>query len=490
VLRPARGQLWLAAGLGLAGSLALSAAASQLLDGRPVHWWAVVHVGSETFAHDLFWAGVAALCAAWLWLGWQLRAGAITPRRLTAIGAIWALPLIAGPALFSHDLYSYLAQGELMHAGLDPYTRAPAALATVHQQAVLSTVSPFWRHTTAPYGPAFVGLAAAIAAIAGSHIVLAVILLRALEVAGVALLAIFVPRLAAALGAEPATGTWLAVVSPLTLLELIGAGHNDALMAGLLAAGVYLAVRHRPLAAIGVCALAATVKLPAAAAVVMIAISWLRSGRERPVRVLVEALAVCAAVLGAVGAATGAGLGWLTGSMLSVPGKVHLAITPATALGWSAHSLLVTLGLHGGGSPRAWELDAGHAFEAMLAIFAVWLCWRVRHPRLTASLAALLLASVIGGPAAWPWYLCWGIALAACLPGWQRSPWLIAVSVLGVFAVYPGGTLRFPVHDSPYLLAVYAAAAALALALHRGGRSRPRPAQARLAAPASLEAIR
>jgi alpha-1,6-mannosyltransferase len=490
VLHLARRQLWLAAGFGLAGSLTLSAAASGLLDGRPVSWWLVVHLGGASLAHDLFWAGVAALCAAWLWLGWLLRAERgqsaqgdrlLTPGRLAAVAALWALPLIAGPALFSHDLYSYLAQGELMRSGLDPYSRAPVALASVHQQAVLHTVSPFWRHTTAPYGPAFVGLSALIAVLAGSHIVLAVILLRGLEVAGVALMAAFVPRLAGSLGADPALASWLAVASPLTLLELIGAGHNDALMAGLLAAGVYLAVRRHPLAAIGLCTLAATVKLPAAAAVVMIAICWLRDDPGRSPAILGRALAVCAAVLAAVGVATGAGLGWLNGSLLSTPGKVHLAITPATALGWSAHSLLETLGLNTGGSARAWELAVGHVFEGLTALLGLWLCWRVRYPRLVASLAALLLVSVLGGPAAWPWYLCWGIVLAAGLPGWQRSGWLVAVSVLGVFAVYPGGTLRFPVSDSPYLLAAYAAALVLAALLHRRGPAPPRPAEGGLA---------
>jgi alpha-1,6-mannosyltransferase len=271
------------------------------------------------------------------------------------------------------------------------------------------------------------------------------------------------------------------VASPLTLLELIGAGHNDALMAGLLAAGVYLAVRRHPLAAIGLCTLAATVKLPAAAAVVMIAICWLRDDPGRSPAILGRALAVCAAVLAAVGVATGAGLGWLNGSLLSTPGKVHLAITPATALGWSAHSLLETLGLNTGGSARAWELAVGHVFEALTALLGLWLCWRVRYPRLVASLAALLLVSVLGGPAAWPWYLCWGIVLAAGLPGWQRSGWLVAVSVLGVFAVYPGGTLRFPVSDSPYLLAAYAAALVLAALLHRRGPAPPRPAEGGLA---------
>jgi alpha-1,6-mannosyltransferase len=465
------------ASLGLAGSLALSAAASQLLQGEPVRWWAHFELGSRALAHQVFWSGVGALCLAWLGLGLELhRAGAarrrgaggggrpaatgLTPAALTAIGALWAAPLIAGPALFSRDMYSYLADGELLRAGLDPYAHAPAALASIHHLALLHAVSPFWRHTTSPYGPLFTGLAAAVASIYGGHIVLGVILLRALEVAGVALLAVFVPRLARALGADPAWASWAVVISPLTLLELIAAGHNDALMAGLLACGVYLAVRRRPLAAIALCALATAVKLPAAAAAVMIGICWLRSG-ERPAGAVAEAAGVFAAVLAALSAVSGVGARWLSGSLLSVPGKVHLAITPATALGFSLHSLLRTLDVvHSAGS-QPYEAAFGHALTVLLVLAGLWLCWRVRYERLAGSLAALLLAAVLLGPATWPWYLSWGLALVACLPGAQRSSWLVAVSVAPCFVVYPNGTVDLPLSSSPYVLAGYAAAVAL-----------------------------
>jgi hypothetical protein len=463
------------AGLGLAGSLLLSAAGTQLLDHQPVSWWVTVHLGSATAAHNLFWVGVGLLCLAWAGLGLELRRAGplLAPARLGWIGLLWALPLALGTALFSRDMYSYLADGQLLRLGLDPYTHAPAALAAVHQRALLSTVSPFWRHTTAPYGPVFVGLAAAIAAICGGHLVVAIVLLRVFELVGVALLANFVPRLARALGADPAWASWLAVISPVVALELVAAGHNDALMAGLLVCGTYLAVQRRPLVAIAVCTLAATVKLPALAAVVMIVISWLRedaSNRREAARIAGAAVAVCAAVLIAAGLITGVGLHWLSGSLLSTPGKVHLAITPATAIGYSIHSLLHTLGLHPGASARPLEKDLGHVTVALTGLYALWLCWRVNYERLTTSLALLLLASVIGGPATWPWYLCWGISLAACTPQLQRLPWLWLVSILGALAVYPNGQLRFPVTSSPYVLAAYAAAVAAAAWMWRTRR--------------------
>ncbi|MDQ6807727.1 MAG: polyprenol phosphomannose-dependent alpha 1,6 mannosyltransferase MptB, partial [Actinomycetota bacterium] len=247
---------WGWAGLGLAGSLAMTAAGPAVSGGGSISWWFTLYLPSGHSADfALFYAGVAALCIAWLGLGRRLgRAPGMTPSQLALIGALWCVPLVVGPALFSHDVYSYMAQGEILHLGLNPYHHGPAILAQYGQGHLLSTVSPFWRTTTSPYGPLFLGLASVITVAVGSHLILGVVLMRLLELAGVALLALFVPRLARALGTDRARATWLAVISPLVLLELIAAGHNDALMIGLLVAGVTLAMERRPLLGIAACA--------------------------------------------------------------------------------------------------------------------------------------------------------------------------------------------------------------------------------------------
>ena len=146
---------------------------------------------------------------------------------------------------------------------------------------MLSAVSPFWRHTTSPYGPLFLGLMSVVVSITGSHLIAGVLVTRALELVGVGLLAIYVPQLARALGADRARATWLAVLSPLLALELIAGAHNDVLMIGLLVAGVTVALQGRPVQGVAVCALAATVKLPALAGVLFIAVAWARSEPDR-----------------------------------------------------------------------------------------------------------------------------------------------------------------------------------------------------------------
>ena len=303
----------------------------------------------------LVYIGMAALCCAWLGLGRTLP----SRRALLTIAAVWALPLALAPPLFSRDIYSYLAQGTILRLGHSPYHTAPAALAGMGHQHVLDAVSPFWRHTTAPYGPLFLGLLAVVSAVAGSHLVAGALLTRVLGLAGMVLLAIYVPRLARSLGSDGRRALWLVLLSPLVTLGLVAAGHNDLLMAGLLAAGVAYALDGRPLLGVAICALAATVKVPALAGAAFIAVAWGREelGRAGQARFIAGAALLALAVLGAVTLVTGVGVDWLSTSLFSTPAKVRLAITPATGLGYTAASLLSDVGI--GVSHRGLEGVAG-----------------------------------------------------------------------------------------------------------------------------------
>jgi hypothetical protein len=453
--------------LGCVGSLAVMLSGPDVLRGRPVRWFYAPHV---PLRGAVFYGGIALLCVAWLAIGRRLHA---TPRdqhvvrALLWTGALWCVPLLLPPALFSRDLYSYLADGALLHHGLNPYTHAPDALGALGRGHVLQAVSPFWRHTTAPYGPTFVDAASLIAGAVSEHLVAGVLMLRGLELVGVALLAVFVPRLARGQGADPARAVWLVALSPLVLLELIAAGHNDALMAGLLVAGVTLALEDRPLPGIAVCALAATVKLPAAAAIVFILVAW---GRAEPGRALRNAglgLLVTVGVLALVSLVTGLGLDWVSGS-LSTPAKVRIAITPSTALGYTvAHALGAS------GSAKAIESAFGVVALALTGGLGAWLLYRVRFATLVSSLGVLLLAAVLGGPAAWPWYGIWGLALLGCVRTAQAWRWLPIVIALSAFLIRADGQLVLHRETAPIMLAVYAAAIAVWVAHRRRGGWEP-----------------
>ena len=87
-----------------------------------------------------------------------------------------------------------------------------------------------------------------------------------------------IPSLARSLGRDPSYAFTMAVLNPVTILHLVGGAHNDALMLGLLMAGLAVARRGRPVAGIVLCALAAAVKVPAALGVLYIGWDWMGHG--------------------------------------------------------------------------------------------------------------------------------------------------------------------------------------------------------------------
>ncbi len=460
---------WWWSSLGLLGSLLTAYAAPRAVPDPVVHWWYVpAGPAGRAASLALVYAGMALLAGAWLGLGRAL------PGRgpLLAIGAAWTIPLLLAPPLFSRDVYSYLAQGTILHLGHSPYRTAPQALAGLGHPHVLAAVSPFWRGTTAPYGPLFLGLVSVIVGLVGSHLVAGVILIRLVECSGLVLLAVFVPRLAHQLGTDTPRALWLALLSPVVLLELMAAGHNDVMMAGLLVAGAACALTGRPVLGVAVCALAATIKVPALAGVLFIAVAWARGepdGGAR-LRLLAQCGLVTVAVLALVTALTGAGLGWLSTSLFSTPAKVRLAITPATAVGYTVASLLRDLGVATTG--RGLEGALGLVASVLTAAAGLILLARVRVRTVVPFLGVFLLIAAAGGPAAWPWYFIWGLGLLAAVAAAQRSRALAVAIVVSVFLVKPDGILLLPRSTAPAVLVAYLALAAGAWLHHR--RSRPR----------------
>lgn len=445
--------------LGCAGSSLMTLCAPRLVDPGTTLWWFVVRVPPGRAGNMVgFYLGALALCLAWLGIGRRLqRAPGTHPGELAGLAVVWAIPLVLGPALFSGDMFSYLAQGELLHLGLDPYHATPLALGHLGHRRLLDAVSPFWRSTTAPYGPTFLALVSVVAGASGPHLVVGILAARAVELVGVGLVAVSLPSLARSFGADPCRALWLAVASPLVLLQLVAAGHNDALMCGCMVAGVALARARHPLAGVALCALAATIKLPAGAAVLFVALSWLRSlssGAARA-RFAAGALAVIAAVVGVVSGMTGLGLGWISTTLVSTPAKVHLAITPVTALGWTVARIAAALG-----SPisaHALESTFGAVALGATGVLALVLLWRCGGDLALAVrfLALVLLVAAFAGPAAWPWYFCWGLVLLACLPEAQRSRSLPFALVVAALLVKPDGILALPLPSAPAVLTLY-----------------------------------
>ncbi|MFZ1994239.1 MAG: polyprenol phosphomannose-dependent alpha 1,6 mannosyltransferase MptB, partial [Solirubrobacteraceae bacterium] len=465
---PSARSVWAAAAVGALGSVLVAYAAPRAVADHVVGWWYMPGGPTGRGASlVLVYIGMALLCGAWLELGRALP----SRRALRVIAAAWMVPLALAPPLFSRDVYSYLAQGLILHLGHSPYHTAPAALAGLGHPHVLDAVSPFWRHTTAPYGPLFLGLLSLITGVVGDHLIAGVLLARVPELAGAGLLAVYVPRLAQSLGSDGRRALWLALLSPLVTLELLVAGHNDLLMVGMLAAGVAYALDGRPLLGVAICALAATVKVPALAGAAFIAVAWGREelGRRRQVRFIGAATLLALVILGVVTLVAGVGVDWLSTSLFSTPAKVRLAITPATGLGYTVASLLSDVGL--GVSHRGLEGAFGVVAFGLTAVTGAVLLSRVRVGRLVPWLGAFLVVAAAGGPAAWPWYFMWGLALLCALRPPRRSMGLGLAIAVSVFVVKPNGILALPLQSAPAVVIVYALIGA---AMWAGGRRRRR----------------
>jgi alpha-1,6-mannosyltransferase len=454
---------------GFAASLTMALSGSPLLvgyDGPTVRWWfgpALPPRAGQLGNYLVCYAGMIGLSTAWLLVLRRLRRGAaVRPLDLIGVGSLWSLPLLVGPPLFSRDVYSYLAQGTLAHLQLSPYQYPPAVLGAVGFGNVLSAVSPVWRLTTVPYGPVFVWLSGVVAGLSGGHIDLAAVLFRLPELAGVGLAAACLPRLARHLGADPRQAVWLGAASPLVLFELLSAGHNDALMVGVVVAGLLAAMEGWPLAGVALCSLGTLVKLPALAGAVFIAWAWARErpGTRAKLASLGRAAGVSAATLLA-GSGLTSGFGWVSTKLLLVPDKVATPISLSKAFSSVLQLATEALGLGSGGSlvPQLVR-GAGLALGgvALLVVLA-----RTRKESLVPSLGLAMVVLVIAGTDAWPWYLTWGVVPLATWRPAQGSWLLVAAVALFDFVVTPAGQLVLPDAGAP---AAAAAWAALAVAVY------------------------
>ena len=356
---------------------------------------------------------------------------------LAAVAVIWVAPLLLAPPLFSQDAYSYAAQGQMVTQGIDPYVHGPDALGP--NSPYYPLVDQLWGAAPAPYGPVFMGIDAEINSVVGHHVLAAVVGLRLLSLLGVALLAMALPSIARSLRRDPAVVFVLAVLNPVTLLHLIAGAHNDALMLGLLASGVALSLRRRPVWAVVLCSLAAAVKVPAALGIVYVGWHWLgpeANWRER-VRPVVTSGLIAGALVGVITAATGLGWGWAMA--LDNPSVVRSATDPVTAVGMAlgsiTHLMHLPIGVTG-------MLHVTRTLGLLLAVsIGVWLLFNSTRIGMVKALGLSLLAVVVLGPVVQPWYLAWGIVMLAPVATGRWRRLVVGVTVVGSLIGFPGGHL-------------------------------------------------
>jgi len=356
-------------------------------------------------------------------------------RKIMAVFALWILPLLIVAPLFSRDVYSYAAQGEMMSHHISPYHYGPGVLGAAPS---VNLVDPLWVNTPAPYGPLFMQIDGTLTSASLHHELVDVILLRLLAIGGVALMALGVSSLARSHRRDPAYVLTLAILNPVTVLHLVGGAHNDALMLGLLVCGIAVARRGRPVAGIVLCALAAAVKVPAAIGILYIGWEWMGAGiplRAR-IRPLLTAGLLSAGVMGALSLFTG--LGWTWVLNLGAPGTVRSWVAPATGAG-----IVLTDAAHlvGIGVPLHTMLTVTRAIGLCGALGAgLWLLWRSERIGSLQALGLTLLLVVTLGPVVQPWYLSWGLVLLAPVATGKVRSLIIGLSIASAFIGLPGGS--------------------------------------------------
>ena len=360
--------------------------------------------------------------------------------------ALWSAPMLVIAPLFSRDAYSYAAQGEMVSRHMNPYLYGPFELGN---NAYTAPVDKLWGNAPAPYGPLFLQIDGFFARVTFHNELATIVLLRLLALLGVVLIAVCVPRLARLYHRDGAELFTLMILNPVTLLHLVGGAHNDALMLGLLVAGLTAAKEKRPIVGILLCALATAIKAPAALGILYIGWSWLgpeASTRDR-IRPVVTAGLIGTGVLGFFSYVSGLGWGWVT--ILGTPGAVRSWTAPTTSLALAftgiAHFVGVGVGLGG-------VLSVTRFFGLLAAgIAGVWLLLNSDRIGTLKAMGITLLLFVALGPVVQPWYLSWGLILLAPVALGRLRSLIIGLSMVTAFIELPGGTalVKPLIHGDP-----------------------------------------
>lgn len=396
---------------------------SPWLDALP---WLETSASWQLVASVLSVLGTLMLIDAWFQL--RPRIGRAHPD-LRIVIALWTLPMLLGPPIFSQDSYALAAEGWMLHNNADPYTLGVGMMpGEFAEQAVL-----VWRYTIAPYGPISLQISELVVGLFNYNPYWSATLgMRLVSLAGVALIAGCTPAIARHFGKDPQTAVWFAAVNPLTITHLIGGAHNDAWMLGLVVLALWLAVKHRFLLACACVAAATAIKLPAvvvAVPVALIAFPPPTTGRRwhREFAAILHvsvASALSLAAFLAISMASGLGWGWIAG--LSVPGIV-VTMAPWRATGELLGLIMNQFGFYDIGRRMGRIFTDTGIAVTIIAILALFRRWLLRKPNNFGAAAMALIA--LGGPSLHPWYFTWGLTL---FPFSDPTPMLRRLTYLAI----------------------------------------------------------
>ena len=418
------------------------------------------------------------------WEAWKGRVGA----RIVLLAVVASLALsTAAPLLLSRDVYSYAAYGRTLavhHA--NPYEVPPSAFPG---DPFAPVVSREWFDTRSVYGPAFTLASAALARTWSGSAAATILGFKVLAATAVLLGAVLAGAIArrVAPGRE-ALAIALIGLNPVVVVHTVGGGHNDALVAGLLAGAALLAsmalgyarttglessrrTLSRP---VGGAALGTTALVTLAAGVKVIAVLplaywwWTLWSETSPgssdggarSRTMAAHVGVAVALTAATAAPVFAG--WRT---------VTAIANLASRQGWASGARLVARGAEAigravGGTGIGVAFGAV-VYAAFLAVFA-FAAWRLLRTSAASAQPVLwgssLLLFALAAPYLLPWYAVWFLPFLALFV--DRRLTLVGLVVAGVLTLT--GVPAEPIPDAGLwngmTLAVHYLAAPIVLA--------------------------
>ncbi len=400
------------------------------MPGGPLGWLGTGDTLPPVTALALVFGGLILLTRVWLGFLRYLKENEGFPvKRVVLVVVVWAVPLLLAPPLFSRDVYTYAAQGEMVSHNINPYVYGPSVLGSTPFNSFNDS---FWANNASPYGPNFLALDGGVDRASGHNFLIDLTLLRLVEVAGIALMVAATPTLARWAKRDPAHAVLLGAGSPLVLLSLVAGDHNDALMVGLLMAGLAVARRVGTVPGVILCALAAGVKSPAMLGVLFLGWVWAGPDASTRRRIGHTALAglIALATMELMALVTGFGWGWV--GTTTTAAAAFTGVTPinlvARAVSILTHVLQVpvsTAHLH-------------PVFEVLGLLVAAYVAFRLlrRAPQdgVVRCLGLALLVFALLGPIVWAWYVTWGVVVAAAAATSRMRNALIVIITFWAFA--------------------------------------------------------
>jgi hypothetical protein len=405
------------------------------LSAHILQWSLIDFVQTETIGlaltRSFVVVGAALVLQAWLVVGVDALHGKITRLETIHFSLIaWLIPLLMTPPLFSRDVYSYFMQGKMQLSGNNPYESGVSVVPGWFQ----SGVDPLWGDAPTPYGPVFLLIEKAVAALSQDSALLASYLFRLTSVVGVIFICMCIPYLARAHGVNPVSAAWIGVMNPLVLMHFVAGSHNDALMVGLICIAMTIALRGHFIAGVVVATLALGIKPVAIVLLPFLALiaagsgaSWIRRAKYGAIAGLI---ALTTLFITSALAQTGP-FGWI--GSLSTPGSVKSWLSPTTALGMLIGEPLQILGF---GNVVDTTVGLTRLIGSiLLAIVLVMLVIRPAGRSATRGVALSFVALVLLGPVVQPWYLLWSIPLLA-VTGLSHKQVRVMVIAVAAFTIH------------------------------------------------------